>query len=378
MTTYIWLDIGWINEYIRWDPEECGADEISLPRNQFWVPDLVINEFMAQNIAPSVPYLHVHSDGMIYDYSPVRVVSSCNLNIYTFPFDVQNCTFTFNSYIHSVKDIKVNLNIPIKDILENSMYVMSTVGEWQLLDITSHKEVHQHEEAIDELIFEIGLKRKSTLYVVNLLIPSCFLITVDLFSFMLPPQSMDRSSFKMTLILGYTVFLLLMNDLLPVTGNTIPLINVFFSVCLALMVASLLETIVITNLHAGHSAPVPHWVKLVVLHTLGYLVCLRPKSPKDNSTDVDPIAVKEESKFAKNPPMALELENATLDELRQLGRDLQAIRLQVDQHLKGNQNSEEWVQVACILDRFLFLVYSLFITFSCITMVYLWVKSYRL
>jgi len=93
---------------------------------------------------------------------------------------------------------------------------------------------------------------------------------------------------------------------------------------------------------------------------------------------VDPNAVKEESKFGKNPPMALELENATLDELRQLGRDLQAIRLQVDQHLKGNQNSEEWFQVACILDRFLFLIYTIFITFSCITMAYLWAKSYRL
>ncbi|XP_054480153.1 sodium/hydrogen exchanger 2-like [Anoplopoma fimbria] len=53
----------------------------------------------------------------------------------------------------------------------------------------------------------------------------CFLITVDLFSFLMPPQDVDRSSFKMTLILGYTVFLLIMNDLLPVTGNTIPLIS---------------------------------------------------------------------------------------------------------------------------------------------------------
>lgn len=60
---------------------------------------------------------------------------------------------------------------------------------------------------------------------VNLLIPSCFLITVDLFSFLLPPQKVDRSLFKMTLILGFTVFLLLMNDLLPITGNTIPLIS---------------------------------------------------------------------------------------------------------------------------------------------------------
>ncbi|KAK0136586.1 5-hydroxytryptamine receptor 3E [Merluccius polli] len=375
LTTYIWQQVVFKNEFISWDPEQCGTDEISLPRSQFWVPDLVINEFMAENTAPSVPYVHVHSNGMIHDSSPVRVVSSCNLNIYTFPFDVQNCTFTFNSYIHSTKDIRINLEIPAETILKTSREVMSTVGEWQLMNITTHKHI-LHGPEIDELKFHIQLRRSSTLYVVNLLIPSGFLITVDLFSFMLPPQSVDRSAFKMTLILGYTVFLLLMNDLLPVTGNTIPLINVFFSICLALMVTSLLETILITNLHSGssHFAPVPHWVKVVVLNTLGCLVGLPPKPPKDNSTDVDSNAVKEESKVGKNPPMAVELEDTTLDELRRLGRDLRAIRLQVDQQMTGNQNSEEWMQVAFIIDRFLFWLYTLFISVSCITMIYLWAQ----
>ncbi|KAF7667210.1 hypothetical protein LDENG_00072010 [Lucifuga dentata] len=124
------------------------------------------------------------------------------------------------------------------------------------------------------------------LYVVNLLIPSCFLITVDLFSFLLPPQSVDRSSFKMTLILGYTVFLLITNDLLPVTGETTPLINVFFSVSLALMVASLLETVFITNIQFSSSnySAVPHWLSVLVLQYLARVVCIPPKQP-------DPITV---------------------------------------------------------------------------------------
>ena len=33
----------------------------------------------------------------------------------------------------SAKDIRVELNIPIKEILMNSMEVMTTVGEWQLI-----------------------------------------------------------------------------------------------------------------------------------------------------------------------------------------------------------------------------------------------------
>lgn len=55
---------------------------------------------MDENKAPSVPYVFLYSDGKVHDALPVKVVSSCNLNIYTFPFDVQKCSLTFNSYLY--------------------------------------------------------------------------------------------------------------------------------------------------------------------------------------------------------------------------------------------------------------------------------------
>lgn len=65
--------------------------------------------------------------------------------------------------------------------------------------------------------------------------------------------------------------------------------DVFFSLCLALMVASLLETIFITNLLSGSSnfSPAPHWIRVFVLQFLGYVVCLpfKPKQTKRPGTD---------------------------------------------------------------------------------------------
>ncbi len=56
----------------------------------------------------------------------------------------------------------------------------------------------------------------------------------------------------------------------------------FLSLCLAMMVASLLETILITNLLCGsaHYSPVPRWIRVLVLQILGRLVRLQPK-PRD-------------------------------------------------------------------------------------------------
>uniref|UniRef100_A0A8C6S5Q2 Uncharacterized protein n=1 Tax=Neogobius melanostomus TaxID=47308 RepID=A0A8C6S5Q2_9GOBI len=380
-TLYGILGVWWNNEFVSWDPNECGTSRIALPREKFWVPDIVINEFMDENEAPFVPYVYLNSNGQITDGQPAKVISSCKLDIYTFPFDIQNCTLTFNSYLHGSKlDIKMVLGGSVEEITEGSKKVMTTMGEWELLDITFHELVpYTHGDYIDELRFHIILKRRATLYVVNLILPSCFLITVDLFSFLLPPQSVDRSSFKMTLILGYTVFLLLMNDLLPITGNVIPLINVFFALCLALMVASLVETVLLTDLLHSSSqlSPVPRWVRILVLQFFGYIVCLpwKDKDAKISGKFITLTCVCGSEWSSRCQRGAVR--GPSLAGAEGPGRDLQALRLHVDQQLGESTSSQEWVQVGLIIDRLLFAIYILFISVSFVSIIIIWVNSYN-
>eukprot|EP00063_Salmo_salar_P011147 XP_013985982.1 PREDICTED: 5-hydroxytryptamine receptor 3A-like [Salmo salar] len=278
----------------------------------------------------------------------------------------------------AVSDIRIILGKKVEDILKRSISVLSTEGEWELMDIKSSKfnlsALDQGESnPYDELYFYIVLRRRATLYVVNLLIPSFFLITVDLFSFLLPPQNVDRSSFKMSLIFGYSVFLLIVNDLLPVTGSTIPLINVFFAICLALMVASLLETILITNLLVASSNfhPVPGWVRVLVLRFMGNLVWLPQKSREDKII-CNPVAGVSVVQTGEPGKMWAGAGDPALAELRNLGNELQSIRLHMVQHVDGNQISQDWMQVGYILDRLLFGVYCIFITFSFIVILIIW------
>lgn len=66
----------------------------------------------------------------------------------------------------------------------------------------------------------------------------------------------------------------------------------FLLLCLALMVASLLETVLVTKLcHSAHDCPVPRWVHVFVLQLLGCLVCLQPKpSGVEDTTIKNPSA----------------------------------------------------------------------------------------
>ncbi|XP_070765025.1 5-hydroxytryptamine receptor 3A-like [Enoplosus armatus] len=390
LTTFIWQILEWDIEGLSWDEKECGTKRVSVPREKLWVPDVQIAEFMDEDKSPKTPYVYLYNTGRVFDDKTIRVVSTCRLVIYTFPFDIQNCTLTFGSYLHFAGDVRMIQGTTAAQILEESRNVIQTNGEWELVDIkVDPSALKIFDESYSEIKYYIILRRRPLLYVVNLVIPSCFLITVDLFSFLLPPHSVDRSSFKMTLILGYTVFLLIMNDLLPVTGNATPLINVFFSVSLALMVASLLETVFITNIQFSSSqySAVPHWLSVLVLRYLAIVVCLPPKKKSNRITvslhppTIGPVTNTSiissrdlESVSGDTPPVKPPPEPA-LDELRKLSRDLMAIRLLMDKHFQGSKTSQEWEMIGIIVDRLLFGLYILFISFSFITIVCIWIWS---
>lgn len=51
--------------------------------------------------SPSIPYVYVHHQGEVQNYKPLQLVTACSLDIYNFPFDVQNCSLTFTSWLHT-------------------------------------------------------------------------------------------------------------------------------------------------------------------------------------------------------------------------------------------------------------------------------------
>lgn len=69
------------------------------------------------------------------------------------------------------------------------------------------------------------IRRRPLFYTVNLLLPSIFLMVMDIVGFYLPPDSGERVSFKITLLLGYSVFLIIVSDTLPATAIGTPLIG---------------------------------------------------------------------------------------------------------------------------------------------------------
>lgn len=69
------------------------------------------------------------------------------------------------------------------------------------------------------------MKRRSTLYIINFLLPILFFLSLDFASFLISDSGGEKLGFKVTVLLAITVMQLILNEILPSSSNTIPLIG---------------------------------------------------------------------------------------------------------------------------------------------------------
>ncbi|XP_014341858.1 5-hydroxytryptamine receptor 3A-like [Latimeria chalumnae] len=235
----------------------------------------------------------------------------------------------------------------------------------------------------------VKIRRRPTHYLVNLLIPSAFLMLIEILSFFLPAHSTDRSSFKVTVLLGYTVFLLFVNDILPVNSGGTPLIGGYFLVCLALMIVDLLESILISRIMHRSSfgmVRVPSWLRLLVLHYLSKLLQYKDqKFNKDLDTkriytiysnsdeaEIDHLEMNTQEGKGNLDTEMFQILNA----IGKISQDFQAIKDHISTANKKRKLNKEWFEVALILDIFLFRVYIAFIITCVLSLSALWCHWY--
>lgn len=78
-----------------------------------------------------------------------------------------------------------------------------------------------------DILFQITMKRRPLLYIVNFLLPVLFFLCLDLSSFLISDKGGEKLSFKVTVLLAVTVLQLILNEILPSSSNRIPLIGQF-------------------------------------------------------------------------------------------------------------------------------------------------------
>lgn len=136
-------------------------------------------------------------------YRPVSLGECCTLNIYR----VYGCNLREQMSTH--------------DFQENGEWeVDSTRADWNITVLPCCPG-----NGYAHVVFTLSLRRRYKFYLMNIVLPCLMLSALILVGFLLPPDAGEKISLGISVLLAFTVFLLMIADSIPRTSLAIPLIG---------------------------------------------------------------------------------------------------------------------------------------------------------
>ncbi|CAH2324600.1 5-hydroxytryptamine receptor 3A-like [Pelobates cultripes] len=387
VTSFIRFVMTWTNDFISWDPNQyCGIDKVMITGENLWEPD--INVFETTETEDNVPvaaYYTLHYDGNITHEKPLRVVSTCNLDMFKFPFDKQLCNLTFVSFLYPEAEMVILPKSNASTVNKNSKSSFTNKGDWILQEISvNYSEMEYGSISYSFVVYGILIERFPLIFIINLIIPACFMIAVDVFSMFMSSYS-ERLKFKITGLLGFSVLLTILNDMLP-NSDSPPILGIFCCVCMALMIFSIAGCVgnaymMDLSLKEKH---VPQWMKTLILHRLASILYMKPNAVESNQVTV---VIENTDSHETNK------EGIHEKMLNSLKKDSQKIKISLEAEIlmkilteidnirensrkpRGPFNKEsEWYFAALVVDRIIFIVYLILVITIFLIMIISWAQ----
>ncbi|CAH1796362.1 unnamed protein product [Owenia fusiformis] len=291
LVAHTWLDQGWRDELLMWNKDDYGGlQTINVPCHKIWLPDIVLYNNAAERMDDYMPALAmVKNDGSVFWPIPSKIRSTCKIDVTYFPFDEQVCKLKFGSWTYNGFQVDI---VNRSDQVDLQNYVEN--GEWQLNEIRVERNVVKYgccPEPFPDVTFHIVIRRKTLYYMYNVVLPCLLMSGLTLLEFWLPPESGEKITLGITILLAFSVFTLTISEKLPETSEFIPLISIYVTTVMSMAALSVMATVVVLNLHHRENGKVvPRWLKRILSSKFSSFICgsctktIKPKTDGQRST----------------------------------------------------------------------------------------------
>ncbi|XP_056609477.1 5-hydroxytryptamine receptor 3A-like isoform X1 [Triplophysa dalaica] len=242
MNSRIKVNMQWKDSDLGWTNDTYRFPTVVLPVEKIWTPRIVLDNAVETTMEPYTNDVQVRRDGVVEHSVILFTTVSCEINLFNYPYVFGECPVAINGW--SQKSCSLTLSIA-----NNVTLISGSRGEWQTLSVSKNEDKTQEDR--NYLFVTLSINPFGAF--VTLILPSALIMLADLVSFALPFEGGERNSFKVTLVLSFTMFLLILNEHLPNGGNCSPLLHYHFSFCLVCLVLSMLISIVLTRLSVDGS-----------------------------------------------------------------------------------------------------------------------------
>ncbi|TDG46017.1 hypothetical protein AWZ03_007548 [Drosophila navojoa] len=272
LVTNVWLKLEWNDMNLRWNTSDYGGvKDLRIPPHRIWKPDVLMYNSADEGFDGTYQTnVVVRNNGSCLYVPPGIFKSTCKIDITWFPFDDQRCEMKFGSWTYD--GFQLDLQLQDETGGDISSYVLN--GEWELLGVPGKRnEIYYNccPEPYIDITFAIIIRRRTLYYFFNLIIPCVLIASMALLGFTLPPDSGEKLSLGVTILLSLTVFLNMVAETMPATSDAVPL-----------LASSVVSTILILNYHHRNADTheMSEWIRIVFLCWLPWILRMsRPGRP---------------------------------------------------------------------------------------------------
>lgn len=257
-----WLGVYWKDEHLKWDPSQYeNIKQIHLSSQEIWVPDLAIYNMDDLSGSPSafasVDCLVLYS-GTVVCVPPGRHDGLCMPNLARYPFDKQNCSVRYGSWVHSGEEI--NFKIPetpvsLGDYVEN--------GDWKLLKVEVVKKEGKFaccpNNTYPSIVYRFIIERHSATHAATIIIPAIMLIVLTLTTLWMNPEEMHRMCLACTNLMIHVMYFQMLTWQIPSSGDNPPLLIIYGRDSVLLCTLSIVLTVVLKQMRKSNGSS-PMWI----------------------------------------------------------------------------------------------------------------------
>lgn len=136
----------------------------------------------------------ITANGVVTWWTPGTIFASCTINLEMFPFDTQNCSFTFCSTKYTIEYLTIN---PFPNPIPNFPGTVS----WESLGNTMEKSITRNSFGETEsVVYYVAVKRYSKTYISTCIMPNLVVSAIAVMS-LYTGDSMARIGVALTALL---------------------------------------------------------------------------------------------------------------------------------------------------------------------------------
>ncbi|XP_037079757.1 neuronal acetylcholine receptor subunit alpha-7-like isoform X7 [Pollicipes pollicipes] len=278
------IDVEWNDVNLRWNASEYGGvQDLRIPPKKIWKPDVLMYNSADEKFDSTYPTnVVLKNNGSCLYIPPGIFKSTCKIDITWFPFDDQECDMKFGSWTYD--GWQLDLILPSEEG-DASNFIPN--GEWTLLGVPGQRNELSYAccpQPYIDITYKILIRRRTLYYFSNLIVPCVLIASMAVLGFTLPPDSGEKLSLGVTILLSLTVFLNMVAESMPTTSDAVPLIGTYFNCIMFMVASSVVSTVLILNYHhrSGETHEMAPWVRSVFLQWMPWL--LRMSRPGEKIT----------------------------------------------------------------------------------------------